>query len=123
MDLLGTAAEWLNEKREECLSVPIIYLLKDGGSLELTATIGRTLFRAENEYGVTIRIESRDFLISAEKLSVTPQRGDRIIYAGLRYEVLAPNSEPVWRWSGTGQHTRRIHTKSIGEVSNARTTR
>ena len=116
MDLLGTAAEWLNEKREECLSVPIIYLLKDGGSLELTATIGRTLFRTENEYGVTIRVESRDFLISTEKLSVTPQRGDRIIYAGRRYEVLAPNGEPVWRWSGTSQQTRRIHTKEIGGV-------
>ena len=116
MGLLESAAEWLNRKREECLSVPIIYLLKDGSSLELTATIGRTLFRAENEYGVTIRVESRDFLISTGKLSAPPQRGDRIIYAGRRYEVLAPNGEPVWRWSGTGQLVRRIHTKEIGGV-------
>jgi hypothetical protein len=116
MGLMESAAERLDRKREECLSVPIIYLLKDGSSLELTATIGRTLFRAENEYGVTIRVESRDFLTSTGKLSATPQRGDRIIYAGRRYEVLAPNSEPVWRWSGTGQLVRRIHTKEIGGV-------
>ena len=116
MGILESSAEWLDQKREECLSVPIIYLFKDGGSLELTATIGRTLFRAENEYGVTIRVESRDFLISTGKLSAPPQRGDRIIYAGRRYEVLAPNGEPVWRWSGTGQLVRRIHTKEIGGV-------
>ena len=114
MGLLESAAEWLDQKREECLSVPVIYQLRDGRTLDLTATIGRTLFRSENEYGVTVRTESRDFLISAEKLPDTPQRGDRIIYNGMRYEVLAPNSEPVWRWSGTGHHLRRIHTKETG---------
>ena len=43
-----------------------------------------------------------------------PERGDVILHAGLRYEVLAPNGEPVWRWSGTGRILRRIHTKEIG---------
>lgn len=114
MGMLGNAAQWLNEKREEFLSVPVAYLFRDGKTLDLTATIGRTLFRAENEYGVTIRTESRDFLISVEQLPDTPQRGDRIIYAGHCYEVLAPNGEPEWRWSGTGQLVRRIHTKEIG---------
>ena len=80
MGMLENAAQWLNEKREECLSVPVVYLFKDGKTLEVTATIGRTLFRAENEYGVTVRTESRDFLISAEQLPDDPQRGDRIIY-------------------------------------------
>lgn len=114
MGLLESAAEWLDQKREECLSVPVIYQFRDGRTLDLTATIGRTLFRSENEYGVTVRTESRDFLVSAEKLPDTPQRGDRIIYNGIRYEVLAPNSEPVWRWSGRDNLLRRIHTKEAG---------
>ena len=55
-----------------------------------------------------------DFLIAAEDLPDDPERGDVILHAGLRYEVLAPNGEPVWRWSGTGRILRRIHTKEIG---------
>lgn len=114
MNLLDAAAEWLNEQRRECLSVPIIYRPKTGGSFEIPATLGRTLFRTENEYGSTIRIESRDFLVAAADFPNEPKRGDTIIYNGCRYEVLAPNGEPVWRWSGAYHSTRRIHTKEIG---------
>ena len=114
MGLLENAAAWLNDQREECLSVPIEYRFRSGGFVELTASVGRTLFRAENEYGVTIRVESWDFLVSAEKLPDEPQSGDRIVHAGRVYEVLAPNGEPVWRWSGSQHVTRRIHTKEIG---------
>ena len=117
MGLLEDAAAWLNSQREECLSVPIEYRFRSGGSVELTATLGRTLFRSENEYGVTLRVESRDFLVSAEELPSEPQRGDRIVHAGRSYEVLAPNGEPVWRWSGPQHVTRRIHTKEVGAVS------
>ena len=117
MGLLEDAATWLTTQREECLSVPITYRFKNGGSAELTATIGRTLFRAETEYGTTIRVESRDFLVSAVNLAEAPQRGDRIVHDGRVYEVLAPNNEPVWRWSGPQHVAYRIHTKEIGAVS------
>ena len=117
MGLLEESAAWLNNRREECLSVPILYQSKGGTSAEMTATIGRTFFRADNEYGMTIRIESRDFLVSTENLPTEPQRGDRITYAGRIYEVLAPNGEPVWRWSGSQHVTRRIHTKEIGGIN------
>ena len=116
MDLLGSAAEWLNEQCEKCLSVPVEYIPRNGTPLTVNATLGRTLFRAENEYGVTVRIESRDFLIRASFLPGEPQRGDRILYAGREFEVLAPNSEGVWRWSGPQHITRRIHTKEIGNA-------
>jgi len=114
LDLLKSASEWLNEQRRECLSVIITYKPKGGGSFEIPATLGRTLFRTENQYGSTIRIESRDFLVAAADLPDDPERGDTIIYNGCRYEVLAPNAEPVWRWSGAYHSTRRIHTKEIG---------
>lgn len=114
MNLLESASEWLNEQRRDCLSVTITYKPKGGGSFEIPATLGRTLFRTENQYGSTIRIESRDFLVAAADLPDDPERGDTIIYNGWRYEVLAPNAEPVWRWSGAYHSTRRIHTKEIG---------
>ena len=114
MGMLEEAAAWLNSQREECLSIPVQYQFRSGGSVELTATVGRTLFRTEDQYGVTIRIESRDFLVSVDQMPREPQRGDRITHAGRVYEVLAPASEPVWRWSGPQHVTRRIHTKEIG---------
>ena len=117
MNLLAAASEWLDEQRRECLSVTITYNPKGGGSFEIPATLGRTLFRAENQYGSTIRTESRDFLVAAADLPNDPERGDTIIYNGCRYEVLAPNAEPVWRWSGPHNLTRRIHTKEIGDVN------
>ena len=94
--------------------MPITYQSGGGTASGMTATVGRTLFRAEDEYGVTIRVESRDFLVSVDQMPREPLRGDRIVYAGRVYEVLAPNGEPVWRWSGPQHVTRRIHTKEIG---------
>lgn len=114
MGILEEAAEWLNDQREKCLSVPIVYRRKGKMPVSMTASVGRTLFRSETENGVTIRVESRDFLVSVDQMPREPQRGDRITYAGRIYEVLAPNGETVWRWSGPQHVTRRIHTKEIG---------
>ncbi len=118
MGFLENGAAWLESQRHDHLSVPAVYLRRNGDVIQLKATLGKTLFRAENEYGITIRTESRDFLISAEILPYEPERGDSILYDGRRYEVLAPNGEPVWRWSGTSKFVKRIHTKEIGEIEN-----
>lgn len=112
--MLEQASEWLEHQRQMNLAVPIVYVRKDGAEKNIRATVGKTRFRSENEYGVTIRTESRDFLIAGPDLSNDPVRGDRIVYDGRRYEVLAPNGEPVWRWCGTYHWTRRVHTKEIG---------
>ena len=50
------------------------------------------------------------------ELPKEPKKGDKIYYDGVEYEVLAPQKEPVWRWSGTSHLTRRIHTKEIGKI-------
>lgn len=117
MGLIEEGARALEAERQKFLTVPAVYVLRDGGRIPIHPTLGSTLFRAENEYGVTIRVESRDFLVSAEELVFTPERGDSVVYGGREYEVLAPNGEPVWRWSGTEQLVRRIHTKEVGSVS------
>lgn len=116
MGMLENAAQWLDAQRRQHLSLPVIYRRRDGSEAEITATLGRTLFRAENEYGVTIRIESRDFIVSASDMPSDPERGDRIVHAGRLYEVLAPNGEPCWRWSVANHVMRRIHTKEIGAI-------
>jgi len=115
MGMLEQASAWLEARRLRELSVPAVYVRRNGEQIPVNVTPGRTVFRAEDQYGVTVRIESRDFLIAASELSNEPEQGDSIIYNGFRYEVLAPNGEPVWRWSGTCHWTRRIHTKETGE--------
>lgn len=116
MNIMEQAAQWLDSQRRNTLSVPAIYICRDGESFNICATQGRTLFRAENEYGMTIRTESRDFIVSRSELPIDPVQGDLILYDGRKYEVLAPNGEPVWRWSGSQHLVRRIHTKEIGEI-------
>lgn len=116
MGMLEQTAEWLESQRKRSLAVPVVYVRRDGEVISLKATMGRTLFRAENEYGVTIRTEARDFLVAGSELVQDPERGDKIIHDGRQYEVLAPNGEPVWRWCGSYHWTRRVHTKEMGVV-------
>jgi PII-like signaling protein len=120
MNMLRTASKWLDNQRSRFLSEPIEYIhfAEEKRSFMITATRGRTMFRAETDYGVTIRIHSTDFLISSSDLPITPDKGDEIVCDGVRYEVLAPNNEPVWRWSGADNETLRVHTKVISEVEN-----
>lgn len=122
MNMLAQANAWLNAQRQKHLTVPVRYQRRNRQAIDVSAVLGRTLFRAENEYGVTIRLESRDFLIAAADLDLEPERGDQIIYAGDCYEVLAPNAEPCWRWSDSFRQTLRIHTKEIGAVDERRRT-
>ena len=118
MNMMRHAALWLDRQRKDFLSDTVIYhhFGENALSVEVKAVRGRTLFRAEDEYGITIRVHSADFIISAKDISFEPEKGDEIICDGHRFEVLAPNNEPVWRWSGSDETALRIHTKDVGEV-------
>lgn len=88
-------------------------ILADG----IPAKLGRTLFRSENKFGVTVRQEQRDFIVRASDLAATPEVGDEIQYNGKRYSVSAPNGEPCWKWHTRTTHTqKRIHAKFNGEL-------
>jgi len=118
-DLLEAGAIWLESMRTKHMSKSVMYC-RGGESVILPATIGRTVFEVERETGAYEPYESRDFLISAADLilsgePVLPVLGDIVketvdgkVY---EYEVMAPGSEPCWRWSDTYRHTLRIHTK------------
>ncbi len=122
-DLLDTASAWLETMRQAHASFSVTYS-RDGESVTLPATIGRTVFRIERDFGAHERVESRDVLLAAEELvlggaATLPERGDRVFEErdGVRweYEVMAPGQEPCWRFSDPYRRTFRVHTKLVGK--------
>ncbi|MCC6907188.1 MAG: hypothetical protein IT430_04535 [Phycisphaerales bacterium] len=120
-DLLSQGLSWLEDQRHQHLTRMVTYQ-RGGSEVELPATIGRTVFEQDDHVGGLTRIESRDFLIRAVDLvlaaeTTLPQPGDRIIetdaVATYTYEVMAPGSEPPWRYSDVNRLTLRIHTKHV----------
>lgn len=80
----------------------------------IRAVLGRTAFQSRNDRGVWVRVESRDFIVTAGRLGFEPQAGDEIECGGATYEVLAPDGEGVWRWSDPQRTAMRIHAKLTG---------
>jgi hypothetical protein len=117
---MSLANKYVAEMREKFCSVKIDYISQNGNVAfkGILATLGRTLFKSNNGYGVDVITHGKDFIIKANAISVVPSLGDIILCNGKRYEVLAPNDEPVWRYSGSNEDSFRIHTKEVGEVSN-----
>lgn len=120
-DLLEKSSAWLEDQREKFMSRTVIYQ-RGTDTVEVTATIGQTLFAVDNGEGAALQVESRDYLIRAAHLvlgggPVLPRRGDQIheMQDGVIfiYEVLAPGDEPVWRYSDPYRKTLRIHTKQV----------
>jgi len=107
--------------RKAHLARPVTYC-RGEESVEVRATIGRTVFETADAYGVVEHSESRDFLIQAADLvfdgqAVLPERGDRIRETQdgktFVYEVMAPGQEPHYRFSDVYRRTLRIHTKQV----------
>lgn len=125
-DLLATSSQWLEGQREKHMTRSVIYK-RAAHTVELPATIGRTVFALDDGAGAILRVESRDYLIRAAHLvlnAVTelPKRGDQIheLQDGVIfiYEVMGPGDEPHFRYSDPHRRTLRIHTKQVDtEVS------
>lgn len=107
MNLLEKGAAFLNRVRQEKLSITVNY----NGEAVL-ATVGQTVFKLDSGYGVTY-LASTDFLISVSALMEPPRKGDRIEWGEDEFEVLAPDNEPVWRYSDAYKNLYRIHTKKV----------
>ena len=119
--MLQQGSDWLEDQRVKHMTRSVLYG-RGASSVEVPATIGRTVFEVDDGYGVLERTESRDYLILAGDLVVDgqqtlPERGDRIretqdtqIFV---YEVMAPGKEPAWRYSDPYRKTLRIHTKQV----------
>jgi len=120
-DLLQRASAWLEDQRTKHLTQSVVYQ-RGTDTIEVLATIGSTVFQIDDGAGGVLRIEARDYLISAADLvlagnPVVPQRGDQIRETQGRqvfvYEVIRPGDEPCWRWSDAYRQTLRIHTKQV----------
>jgi len=120
-DLLEWASAWLDGMRTKHMARPVTYC-RGEQSVEVAATVGRTVFEIADAYGVVERSESRDFLVTAADLVlddqvVLPERGDRIRETQdgkvFVYEVMAPGKEPHYRFSDVYRRTLRIHTRQV----------
>ncbi|MFQ5733179.1 MAG: hypothetical protein ACE5KM_14660 [Planctomycetaceae bacterium] len=118
-DLLQQGSDWLAD-RMKTHAGRIVTFRRGNDTVAVTATIGRTEFEIDDEFGVLRKIESRDFLIPAADLvlnlvTVLPERGDEIDETQgtvtYTYEVMAPGREPHFRYSDPYRKTLRIHTK------------
>jgi hypothetical protein len=125
MGMLEDAQLWLEEQRHQNMTVPVAYQRGGGETIEMQATLGKSTFKSEDDYGRLIRTVSTDFLIRAEDLlidgeSSLPQAGDYIFYPRASetnskvgvYEVTAINGEPCRRYSDINNKTLRVHTKA-----------
>jgi len=118
-DFLKDASEWLDGMRHAHMTTGVTYV-RGSSSVELSATIGRTVFELRDDYGGIEKTEARDYIVRAEDLildgsAVLPERGDEIRETdGAKtcvYEVMAPGKKPHWRWSDPYRKALRIHTK------------
>jgi hypothetical protein len=112
----------LNEQLKKHASREVVYQ-RGPDTVTVQATIGRTLLKLDDGFGgVLLQWTDRDFLIPSAMLviggqPILPERGDLIHEVQdsteYTYEVLAPGSEPPWKWSDLYRSLLRIHTKQI----------
>jgi hypothetical protein len=125
MGMLEEAQLWLEQQRHLNMTVPVAYQRGGGETIEMQATLGKSTFKSEDDYGRLIRTVSTDFLIRVQDLviddeNVIPQAGDYIFYPRASetnskvgvYEVTAINGQPPWRYSDVNNKTFRVHTKA-----------
>ena len=114
MSMLSEGMAALRSAESEWFGEQIVYRRSDGVSYEIVAVPGQTRFHARNDSGVFISQQVRDFIVRPGEIAGEPVQGDEIVFQGEVYEVLAPNGEPVWRWSDPLRTAMRIHTKHTG---------
>jgi hypothetical protein len=113
-DLINQGLAWLKGQREQHMSTIVEYR-QGSSSFSVLATIGKTVFSLNDSAGAKIIFQTRDFIISADLLTITPEAGDKIESNGEVFEVVSPGGEPCWRWSDAYNQVKRIHTQFIGE--------
>ena len=121
-DLLQQASDWLEGIRHQHASQAVTYH-RGTDSVPLHATVGKTDYEVEDEYGFCVKAEVVDFLIRADDLVMAgqktlPQLGDQIRFTRgeqiMVFEVMALAGQSCWRYSDSFGQTLRIHTKQVG---------
>jgi len=117
------AEQYVNKTRAMYSQVEIRFV-RDDDIVLLNATPSLTEFVSLDRHMITLRKQSRDYLITVDELlintvKVKPKEGDQIWEdtGGTRYkyELGSYNGEPLWRYSGAYRQVFRMHTKFLGE--------
>jgi len=120
-DLLQQGSNFLEDQRHKYMSRQVRYT-RGVESILLNATIGRTVFEEQDQFGTIQRTESRDYLIRTDDLILfgeksEPTVGDIVIESVnsvlFTYQVMSFASEPPFRFSDPERKTLRVHTKLI----------
>ena len=114
-DLLANGAAWLAGQLKAAAGRSVTYR-RGEDETEITATVGRSQFEAQNQSGVIENWESRDYLVGYGDLPYgEPQRGDVIVETVggdvCEYEVASPRGVPVFHFGDAFRAMVRIHTK------------
>lgn len=120
-DLLRHGSDWLERTRTRHATAEVTYL-RGASAVTVRATVGKTGFDQATEDGLTVRLQTRDYLINVDELSIDdipaePMAGDRILECdGQVFEVMPSAGEGPWRYSDLYRRVYRIHTKGIGPL-------
>lgn len=110
-DQIADGAAWLAQQQDYHASTTGTYR-RGGTALEdIEITRGASGRQVDQLTGI-LSWSDQDWLISASVLTIGPPlAGDKIEVGTEVYEVLPPNGEDCWRWSGNHQIKYRIHSK------------
>jgi len=120
-DRLEQGSAWLEDQRHQHMTRMVTYQ-RGSDSVQIAATVGKTEFEQADEFGIVHKLESRDYLVRTSDLVLAgaptlPKAGDGVRETvGAQtfvYEVMAPGSEPPWRYSDPYRKALRIHTKHV----------
>jgi len=124
-DRLQTGAAHLASRLKSHASRTVTYI-RGAQSVSVSATLDSQLLRVSDRLGNTkVERTDRDFLITAADLILggvvaTPERGDevRVTFGSTveRFSVMAPGTEPHWRYEDAHQTLLRVHSKFFGNV-------
>lgn len=121
MSLMSRGMDFLNRTLNAAAGVDVTYS-RAAASVTLTATVGRTVFRRNEQGGAAVEFGERDYLITAADLilsgvAVEPAEGDRITETingvAVTFRVVPVLGEPAWRWSDPSRTAYRVHVKRV----------
>ncbi len=114
-DMLSDGAAWMADQLAASASLTCAYR-RGANSSQFVATIGKSMFEASGQNGVTEQWESRDYIVKTADLPYgEPLRGDLIVEdiggVSVFYEVTAPRGVPLFHYGDAFQNLVRVHTK------------
>lgn len=121
-DLLQSAHAWQEQMRRVHCTHLVTYH-RAAETVEVPATVDRTVHALAGGYGPGVEVETRDFLISASDLVLggvptEPRRGDKITDTvggvAVTYSVAGPGGGvPDWIYADANRLTFRVHVLQV----------